>query len=413
MENTQIPIWKQVNFVKLWLSQTFNALAHILLQVVVMVQVYKMTNSIVGSASVLAIMSLSLFISGLIASKIIDRYSMKNIIHFAGWARAFLSALIGYFLTIETYVGLIGLFGAIIINSFINAWYNPARFALLPLIVSNDQYVKANGTLVMIQQMLMAAGWALGGILIAFVWFPYIILIICLAYISSGITVYFIKLDEKENKDQSQENKVPAWIEVWRIPVVRSITIMETIEGFSNAIWTSALLLAFATVILDAGEEWWGFLNASYFLGAIIGSFIVTFNARTFSNSIGLMIGLSGLSMGVFTILFSINSLPIIAVLLCVLMGPIYQARSIFQVTVLQDAIPAQRRAGIMAARNAFLTPWQSINVLIVGYLADLIGVQNIYLLCGVLYLVAGLIAFQQKSLRSYKFNQQQASSSM
>ncbi|MBP3039917.1 hypothetical protein J9303_10500 [Bacillaceae bacterium Marseille-Q3522] len=86
-------------------------------------------------------------------------------------------------------------------------------------------------------------------------------------------------------------------------------------------------------------------------------------------------------------------------------MGPMYQARDICQVALLQDAIPSERRAGIMAARNAFLTPWYGITVFIAGFFADLIGVQTVYFIAGLLYLFAALIAFQQKSLRNYSFS--------
>ena len=94
---------------------------------------------------------------------------------------------------------------------------------------------------------------------------------------------------------------------------------------------------AFTTVVLGAGEEWWGFINAAYFIGAIFGSVLVTYKAKAFSSKIGINIGLSGLSMGVLTILFSLNTIPIIALLLCILMGPMYQARDICQVALLQD----------------------------------------------------------------------------
>ncbi len=413
MKLSKMQLWTQPNFLKLWFSQSLNSLAQILLQVVVMVQVYQITESVTGAAGVLAIMSLSLFISGMIASNIIDRYSMKKIIHYAGWLRGLFTLLVGFFLFSDIQFSIIFMFLCLVFISFINAWYQPARFAILPLIIPKDQYIQANGTLVIIQQLIMTAGWGLGGILAVYIWFPLLIVLIALAYILSGVLAHLIRLEKVEVKIEKSEKRVPAWKEIWRIPVVRGITIMETVEGISNAIWTSALLLAFTTVVLNAGEQWWGFLNAGYFVGAILGSMVVTFNAKILSNKIGIMIGLSGLSMGIFTILFSFNTIPIIAVLLCVLMGPMYQARDICQVALMQDAIPEKRLAGIMAARNAFLTPWNGVMILLVGFLADIIGVQAIYLSAGVLYLVASFIAFQQRSLREYEFKSEQKATSI
>ncbi|WP_051314588.1 MFS transporter [Alteribacter aurantiacus] len=410
MVSNSYQLWKQPNFLKLWSSQTLNSFAEILLRVVVMLEVYRLTNSVLGAASVFAFMSLSSFISSLIVSRIIDNYSMKKILFSVGWLRGILVIAIGGFIYIENTVGLTLLFLAISLYSFAGAWYQPARFAILPLIIPREQYIKANGTLVMIQQLLMVAGWGLGGVLAAFIWYPIIISVIAVAYVVSGLFVYLIKVEEKNLSVKKNTKRIPAWKEVWRIPVVRGITMMETIEGISNAIWTSALLLAFATVVLNAGEEWWGFLNAGYFVGAILGSIIVTFNAKILENKIGIMIGLSGVSMGVLTIIFSFTTVPIIAVLLCVLMGPMYQARDICQVALLQDAIPEERRAGIMAARSAFLTPWNGIMVLIVGFAADVFSVQMVYLIAGILYFMGSLLAFQQTSLRNYEFKDSEKS---
>ncbi|MGN7300400.1 MFS transporter [Ferdinandcohnia sp. SAFN-114] len=397
-------LWKQPNFLKLWFSQSFNSISHILLQVVVMVQVYQKTNSAAGSASVLALMSLSLFISGLFAAKYIDHFSMKSIIYIAGWTRAILTVLIGLFLFVEQPWGLVGLFLSLVCLSFINAWYQPARFALLPLIITSDLYIKANATLVTIQQLLMTAGWGISGFLVVYVEIPILIFIVCILHILSGLLVKLIKIENQHLNLKKTKKKRSAWKEVWSIPVVRGITIMNIIESFSNAIWTSALLLSFATLVLKEGEVWWGLLNAGYFLGAIIGSITVTLNSKILSSRIGIMIGLSGLSMGLFTILFSLNTLPFIAVILTILMGPLYQARSICQVSLLQISIPENKRASIMAARNSFLTPLSGITVLLVGFMADLFGIQTTYFIAGVLYLLASLVAFQQKSLRNYRF---------
>ena len=406
MPQEELPIWRQPNFIKLWFSQTLNSLAHILLQVVVMVQVYQRTHSALGSAAVLALMSLSLFISGLFAAKYIDRFSMRSIIHFSGWCRALLTIIIGFFLYQNSTAGLIGLFVGIAFYSFINAWYQPARFALLPLIIPSHQYIRANGTLVMVQQLFMTAGWGIGGFLVVYVSLPVMVGMLSIFYILSGSLAYSIKLAEE--KPAAKKKPVSAWKEVWAIPVVKGITIMNIIEGISHPIWTSALLLAFSTTVLKAGETWWGLLNAGYFMGAILGSIMVTFISGLMTKRSGIVVGMSGLSMGVFTILFSVNTLPLAAVLLCIAMGPLYQARDICQVAILQEAIPAERRANVMAARNTFLTPWNGLTVLFIGYLADVFGIQNTYLLAGVLYLLASIIALQQRTLRHYRINKKE-----
>jgi MFS family permease len=409
MTTTVIPLWKRPNFLKLWFSQSLNSLAQILLQVIMMIEIYIRMESAIGPALVLAIMSISSFVSSFIASYHIDRFPLKKIVHYAGWIKGVIALAIGYFLFLGTTSALVGVFVSLVILSFVGAWYGPARFALLPLVIERKEYIKANRTLVMVDQLLATAGWGLGALLALYIPFPILISMIACSFMLAGLLIYFLKLEEEQATIKKKTKESPAWKEVWNNRIIRGITIMDTVEGVANAIWTSALILTFTSVVLQVGEEWWGFINAGYFVGAILGSMIVTFKAQNLSSKIGMMIGLSGISMGVLTILFSFNTIPLIAVLLCVLMGPMYQARDICQSALLQDAIPEGRRAGIMAARNSFLSPWSGMMVLVVGILADFFGVQFIYFMAGIAYLLVSLLAFKLKYLREYKLADENA----
>lgn len=122
------------------------------------------------------------------------------------------------------------------------------------------------------------------------------------------------------------------------------------------------------------------------------------------------MIALSGLSMSLLTLLFAINSNAVLALGICALMGPFYQIREICQETVLQDVIPPKERAGVMAARNALLTPWLLLTYLIMGGVADGIGIQATYLLGAGLYGVTFLIVLLHAQLRDYQYHAEEKS---
>ncbi|SDB85280.1 MFS transporter [Shouchella lonarensis] len=400
-------LWSLPHFRKLWLSQNLNVLSSILLQVVVMIEVYKRTNSIFGSSVVLATISLGLFLGGIVASNHIDRFPLKKVMQVCGWMRAVLVIIIGGVLFIDSPVMLVVLYVILFAYSFVNAWYQPARFAMLPLIIEKGQYMQANGTLVLARQILMTAGWGLGGFIAMYVPLTVTMVSIALFYVISSVVIGSINVNEDAHV-RGGKRKGSNWAFVLKNPIVRAITIMDAAEALANAIWTSALLLAFTTSVLMVGEAWWGFLNAGYFVGAILGGLIVTLEAKRFSTNIGVMIGLGGISMGIFTILFSLNTIPLLAVVMCILMGPMYQVRDVCQVTVLQHAIPAEKRASVMATRSAILTPWNGIAVLIMGFLADVVKVQFVFLFAGGLYVGVALLAFLIKSLRKYKMNHEQ-----
>jgi MFS family permease len=176
-------------------------------------------------------------------------------------------------------------------------------------------------------------------------------------------------------------------------------------------VWSSAFLLAFVHEILKKGDEWWGFINAAYWIGGMAGSIAVMMMTRHLEKRVGLMIGFSALSMALCTFLFAINSNAMLAFLLCMLMGPCYQAREICQETVLQDVITPRERANVMAARSAILTPWWGMAYLIMGWVADWIHIRSTYILAAVLYGVTFFIVIFHPQLKGYQYHVKEQSS--
>ncbi|MBN2907962.1 MFS transporter [Polycladomyces sp. WAk] len=407
MNITLRDLFRQPHFVKLWLSQTLQSLAVVLLQVIVMVKVYQHTDSVFGSSLVLAVMAFGSFVGGVLGSYHIHRYSLVHLLHGIGWVQAGFTIILGILLSdIRPLLVLIPLFFV----AAIGAWYQPARFALLPLVVSKKEYMKAAGTLNVIHQLFLIAGWGLGGIIAALLPFYSVILMISISFFLSGVCVRLIRLDHSYKGEKSGKPE-PAWQIMIKVGVIRNLTLMDMIEALANVIWSSAFILAFTYEILKKGSEWWGFINAAYWIGGMAGSFMVMMMTRHLEKRMGLMIGFSALSMALLTFLFAINTNAILALVLCILMGPIYQAREICQETVLQDVITPRERANVMAARNAILTPWWGMTYLIMGWAADRMDIQSIYILAAVLYGVTFFIVFLHPQLKDYQYDVEEKSS--
>ncbi|WP_180954976.1 MFS transporter [Bacillus sp. V3-13] len=398
-------LWRHSNFLKLWGSQTFNSLGQILLQVAVITEIYKLTQSISGAASVPAISAIASFIGSLTASFLIDRFSLVRLLFIIGLLRAGLTILLGSFLIYASKITVFPALSVLFILAFISSWYQPARFALLPFIVSRELYVKASASISLVQQSLFSIGWALGGILTITLSFSTIISFVIVAFGISGLFVLLVKTQANENKQNVGKQKpVPAWKQVVRSPIIRTITLMDCTEGLANAIWSSALLLAFTNVVLGLGNDWWGFINASYFIGAIIGSAIVLYQSKILERNIASVISLSSIIMGVLTFLFTVINIPIFSLVLCILMGPMYQIRDICQQTILQDVIKPEQIASIMAARDIILSPWNGLTILLMGVIADFTSIKFIFFLASFLYVVTAILVYIQPELRNYQF---------
>lgn len=95
----------------------------------------------------------------------------------------------------------------------------------------------------------------------------------------------------------------------------------------------------------------------------------------------------------VLTILFALNSLPWLALLLCILMGPAYQIRDVSQQTILQTETPVHDLSKVYSAQYVLSSISVSLSIFFVGLIADTFGTRFVYLLGGLFVLVCSGIA--------------------
>ncbi|WNW26283.1 MFS transporter [Bacillus inaquosorum] len=392
------------NVFALLLSQSLQSLAGVLVTIVLMVRVYQMTDSVFLASLVLSFMSFASIAASFCISSVLRNLGFKKVLAFANLLRAVFTILMAYSVSHHGQVFFWITLLFVFCFSFAGAFFQPARFALLPIIVPKEQYVKANGVISLSNQLFLTAGWGLGGLLTYAVPFELVVgAAICL-FVLSGVSISLLHVNEEETDGKAETASARSiWKDLMIIPVVRDITVMDMIEALAGSVWSSAILLAFTAAVLHETEVWWGMFNASYFIGAIVGSVIAIHFSAFFEQNMGYAIMFSSLVMSVLTLLFSFSPIPFLCALACAAMGPFYQVRDICQETVLQEAIPEQKRIGIMAAKNAILTPWSGITYSIMGLVADAAGAKTAFITAGVLYGMTFLIALAQPRLLHYK----------
>lgn len=363
-----------------------------------------MTDSVFLAGLVLSFMSFASIAASFCISPVLRNLGFKKVLVFANLQRAVFTILMAYSVSHHGQVFFWITLLFVFCFSFAGAFFQPARFALLPIIVPKEQYVKANGVISLSNQLFLTAGWGLGGLLTYAVPFELVVgAAICL-FVLSGVSISLLHINEEETDEKAETASARSiWKDLMIIPVVRDITVMDMIEALAGSVWSSAILLAFTAAVLHETEVWWGMFNASYFIGAIVGSIIAIRFSVFFEQNMGYAIMFSSLVMSVLTLLFSFSPIPLLCALTCAAMGPFYQVRDICQETVLQEAIPEQKRIGIMAAKNAILTPWSGITYSIMGLVADAAGAKMAFITAGVLYGMTFLIALAQPRLLHYK----------
>lgn len=391
-------------FPKLLLSDTLQSLAVVFLQATVMVQAYERTGSVFGASVTVAVMALGAFIGGAIGARHIQSFDIPSLLHGIGWIRACLTVAFGVCLLKPTPLLNVVALGLLLVISGIGSWYNAATFALLPLLVPRQLYVRANAVLSVVHQMVLVAGWAFGGLMATVLSLGSALVATTALFIGAGLSIRGVRTDVDAGAPVTGKSAAPAWNTLLGAGIVRSLTVMDVVEGLANTIWASAFMLAFTREVLNVTADWWGFINASYWFGGIIGSTVAVVVSKHVERRAGLVLAMSAAWMALLTLGFAVNTDPVIALVLCAAMGPVYQVREICQATILQDVVPAGQRASVVAARNAILGPWRSVTNVLMGGLAALVGVRNAYIVGALLYGVTFLVVVLQRELRGYQY---------
>lgn len=102
----------------------------------------------------------------------------------------------------------------------------------------------------------------------------------------------------------------------------RALITMEFLEHWPHAVWTAALMLAFTTESLNASEEYWGYQNAVYFGGNLVGAALAVAYASRLGERAGWVIIINALLMAALTVVYALSTNIWLALVIMVLYGP-------------------------------------------------------------------------------------------
>lgn len=182
----------------------------------------------------------------------------------------------------------------------------------------------------------------------------------------------------------------------------RRLMILELVESFPNAVWTSAFLLAYTVQVLRVGEAWWGFQGSAFMVGSILGRMLVTVLSRRFSHQLGRTIGISSAIIGGIALAYAGVPVPIIAVALSWIDGVVFNVRYVVEQSMIQGSVESHFLARVFAVQGLLLSVMSILSTVGMSYLADRIGVQAVYVVAGAGYFVVFAIAMGSKVFWRY-----------
>ncbi|MDH6595994.1 MFS transporter [Bacillus aerius] len=377
-------------------SKSLLMLSDIVFVMTITFVIYQDTQSATYAALFPLIRTLCQLLAGLLSPVLTDRFQSYHLLKWLPLARlVMLIVFTAQFPFFQQHI--VWLFGALILISMTGGFISPLLQAIMPILVQANQLIQANSTASIFQQIVQIAGYSFTGMLVLWIGPTYLLGFTCLMIACSYLFfVPVLPLLKRENTTQrtNQLNSFKdGWTIIWKNKTVRTLTFMDVSENIAGAIWIGAITLAFVTHDLNESEDWWGFINAAYYAGAIIGGLLAAWMSRLIQKQLLLSMAAGSFIYAGLTILFAMNTLPWLALLLCILMGPAYQIRDVSQQTILQTETPIHDLSKVYAAHYVLSSVSVGLSIFFVGMIADAFGARFVYLLGGLFVLICSSIA--------------------
>ncbi|MBW4838131.1 MAG: MFS transporter [Paenibacillaceae bacterium] len=403
------------SFFWLWSSQTLSNMADVLYIVAFITLVLDQTGSIVFATLVPFIRVSSQLISSLLAPLVLAKFPLTTVLSLSQGGQFLLFALLASY--VSPWVGGTMpsiLYGMILILSFLDGWTTPARNALVPRLVHDQVLLKANGMMATTDQIVQFAGWALSGVVVAkFGSFP-VLAAVAGAYGFAMLATTRI-MDPTEQVTRSAEagngsgelmstqttsrweTLKEGWITLWRLPRLQALTWMELTDLLGGAVWSGAFLLVFVRDILHRDESWWGYINAGYFAGAVLGGLLIVVLVNKLERRLFHALWIGTLGYAALTIAFALNTAAILTLVLVLLTGPFAELAGVARQTFTQRGTDPQMLPKVLSARAALQNFLFGISLLLMSFVAEGLGIVYVYLLAGGFSVLSAMIGVRYR----------------
>lgn len=392
------------NFRQLWLGQVVSQLGDWLDTIALYTLLLHLTGSGRAVGLLLVARFLPSFFVGPLSGVIIDRYSRRAIMILSDIARAVV--VLGFlFVRRPEHVWII--YVLTILQLVFSTFFEPAKTAVIPSIVSGRELVAANAVASATWSVMLTLGAALGGLVAAWFGTDAAFILDSLTYLVSAVLIASVRFPNRAVRAKTKltiakalgiSDTIEGARYVWQRPRVFALMMVKPAWGVGGGIL--ALLAVFGEKIFPVGRSaatGIGILYAARGIGTAIGPLAMRRFAGETRQQLQTAIGFAFIVGGVFYIAFgTATSFPLALIVLIIAHtgGSVLWVNS---TVLLQRAVADSFRGRVFAAEFALLTLTMAASNYVTGELLDrfhysprtvTIGIGVFFLLPGVFWFV-------------------------
>jgi len=395
-------------FLLLWSSQAVSAIGDAFFNLAVMWVVYTESGSALQTAIIQVVWQLSPILIGPLAGALVDRWDRKKIMVLTNMLSAVVVGAVAVSISRQGQVTPVTIFVTVFLLNSLNSFLSPARFSIMPEIVSHDLLATAAGVSASTKQLAALLGNALAGVVIATVGTTWSLAIDAVSFLFASIAIIIAPLPRRTNILPAHEQRpsllreiMDGWQAIMDLPLVQALVWLSVFMNASS--FLGPLYPALISQRLHSGAAAYGTIEALGVIGTIAAGLLAGFLEKRLGAGRLLVAGWLFGGICVLGIAFS-TSLVLTAVLEAALTFNL-TAATIVSGVLMQTLVPENyrgRASGIIGGLSVITIPFTA---LIGGWFTDKVGVLPVFVFGGIWIITAAGLAWSNSHVRVIRIN--------
>jgi predicted MFS family arabinose efflux permease len=343
------------------------------------------------------------FVFGSLSGVVADRFSRRSIMIVSDLLRA---VVVLGFLFVRRADQLWIVYFLTVLQLALSTFFEPAKTAVIPSIVSDRELVSANAISSVTWSVMLTLGAAIGGLVTGWFGTDVAFVLDALTYLLSAALIASVRIPkrparEKQRLTVNRALGISETIEgiryVKRRPRVFALLMVKPAWGLGGGILT--LLAVFGEKIFPVGQSpatGIGVLFAARGIGTAVGPIVARRISAEGKGRMQASIGIAFIIAGVFYVMFGIANSFVLALIVLGLAHAGGSTLWVFSTVLLQRGVEDDFRGRVFAAELALLTLTMAISNYATGELLDRFGqsARTVAVGIGAFFLLPGLAWF-------------------
>ncbi len=381
------------DFLALWIGQLLSQIGDNFVIVAILFVINSLTGSPLALGALAVVATLPQLFFGLIGGVFVDRLDRKLVMIVSDVVRGLAVLTL---LLVQRPDQLYILYIVSFVMATAGVFFNPARNAIIPGIVSEDNLLTANALMQANQIISVILGASIAGVIVGWLGPASAFVFDSFTFAFSAIAIATMTIPTV-NSNSGKTNGRVIWNQLVEglLYIKRSSPLLHAIITTAVATFGFGAIMVLGIIYLDEilgmGAEGFGFLYAFQGLGVVIGGALIgRLASRVRTNRVvgGCMV-LLGLSIIAFAVA---PSYPLALVAVAIIGLSIVAARAAL-VTLTQLLVPNGKLGRVESAVTMVVGASTSASMALSGLFGDLIGVQAVFMAAGGITIAAGVAA--------------------